>query len=266
MDEALGYLDNTSANGRTIVHEARRRCKKLRGLLHLVGPVCPDFTRENAAIRDAARLLSHLRDAEVQRQTVADLNRWRSSETLERIAARLENEPETADQPERLAQFRAQLLAVRERVTGWSLTRSGCDALLPGLRRSYRSARRRMEGAQKSGAATHFHEWRKSNKYHGFHIDLLKRAAPDILPAALEMTDALSTLLGLHHDLAVLHEALDRAPERFGKPDDGTVLLDTIEARRQPLEAEAFALGRQINAERPRALARRFAAYWKSVP
>ena len=266
LDEALVDLDKGDGEGRSVVHEARRRCKKLRGLLRLVRPAFPDFATENAAIRDAAALLSHLRDAEVQRQTVADLDKWRPHEALERIMDRLATAAGGGDESEKLAQFRAELRAIRDRAAGWQLTRSGSDALMPGLRKTYRSARRRMARAQRSGLALHFHEWRKANKNHGFHVDLLKRSAPEMLPAELDATDALSTLLGLHHDLAVLRDALDHAPQRFGEAADLAVLAATIEARRLEVEQQSFGLGRQINAERPRALCRRYAAYWKSVP
>jgi hypothetical protein len=266
FDDALADLDKPEGEGRSVVHEAHRRCKKLRGLLRLVRPAFPGFATENAAIRDAAALLSHLRDAEVQRQTVADLDKWRPDQALQRIVDKLAAEPDAGDQGEQLVQFRAALQAIRDRVAGWQLTRSGRDALLPGLRKTYRGARRRMASARRSGLAPHFHEWRKANKNHGFHIDLLKRSAPDVLPGELDATDRLSTLLGLHHDLTVLREALDHQPGRFGEAADLAVLAAAIEARRSEIEQQSLALGRQVNAERPRALRRRFAAYWKSVP
>ena len=90
LDEALSDLDNPDRDGRSVVHEARRRCKKLRGLLRLVRPVFPEFARENAAIRDAAALLSHLRDAEVLHQTVAELVEWRHDDALVRIVRELD--------------------------------------------------------------------------------------------------------------------------------------------------------------------------------
>lgn len=264
LDEALGDLDKPEGNGRSVVHEARRRCKKLRGLLRLVRPVFPEFASENAAVRDAAALLSHLRDSEVLHQTVADLAKWRKDAALERIEQRLadRHDPARAD---RLEEFRARLAEVRKRAEGWSLVKTGCDALMPGLRVTYRSGRRRMERAARSGAALDFHEWRKANKNHGFHIDLLKRLAPELLADDLKTVDALSTQLGLHHDLFVLSEALDERPDHFGEPEDLKVLRVATAARKAEIEAEAFALGRQVFAERPRAVARRFASYWKSA-
>ena len=62
LGEALSDLDRPDSSGRPAVHEGRRRTKKLRGLLRLVRAGFADFGRENRALRDAAALLSHLRD------------------------------------------------------------------------------------------------------------------------------------------------------------------------------------------------------------
>jgi CHAD domain-containing protein len=262
LNEALSDLDTPDRDGRSIVHEARRRCKKLRGLLRLVRPVFSGFARENAAIRDAAALLSHLRDAEVLHQTVADLVGWRRIDALVRIEQKLaaEHSPGAGD---RLAEFRTCLEAVRTRVPSWTLGAGGAHAWLPGLRQTYRLARRRMHSAHQSRDPHDVHEWRKAAKNHGFHVDLLKRVAPDVLAEHLKLVEQLSTDLGLHHDLAVLAAALTAGPDRFGTPEDAAVLNDAIADRLHELEGAAFGLGRQLMAERPRALSDRFATYWK---
>jgi hypothetical protein len=262
LDEALSDLDTPDRDGRSVVHEARRRCKKLRGLLRLVRPVFPDFARENAAIRDAAALLSHLRDTEVLHQTVADLLEWRHDDALVRVEQKLgaEHGPGPGD---RLGEFRARLDAVRARVPGWTLETGGSQSWLPGLRQTYRQARRRLHTARRSHQAHDFHEWRKANKNHGFHVDLLKRIAPDVLGDDLKLIEQLSTRLGVHHDLVVLGDAVAAGPDRFGGPDDVAVLRSAIAARLNEVEDAAVHLGRQLMAERPRALSERFAAYWK---
>jgi hypothetical protein len=262
LSEALSDLDAPDRDRRSIVHEARRRCKKLRGLLRLVRPVFPDFARENAAIRDAAALLSHLRDAEVLHQTVADLLKWRHADALLRIEQKLAAEHGHA-LGDKLAQFRTSLEAVRGRVPDWTLEASGSHAWLAGLRQTYRQARRRMRAAHRSHDAVDFHEWRKANKNHGFHVDLLKKAAPDVLGDDLKLIEQLSTDLGIHHDLSVLAAAATTAPDRFGSVDDVAALHGAIADRLREVEDSAFALGRQLLAERPRALADRFATYWR---
>lgn len=265
LGEALAELDRPDDEGRSVVHEVRRRCKKLRGLLRLVRPAFPGYAAENAAIRDAARLLSHVRDAEVLTETVADLAKWRPDDALTRIHGRLAAVPAGVDPATRLAEFRDRLSAIRDRAEHWSLNRAGWDALQPGLCKTYRAERRAMDAARDTGRAADFHEWRKLNKYHGFHLDLLRRAAPDVLHGEVDVVDRLSLLLGTHHDLDVLRAAVANDPDRFGDPADLSTLQTAIGARLKDIEHQSLELGRQLLAEKPRAHARRFAAYWKSA-
>jgi CHAD domain-containing protein len=265
IDEALDALASSGDEKRSTVHEARRRCKKLRGLLRLVRPAFADYRLENGAIRDAAALLSHLRDAEVLHETVGKLAESSGSEAVTRIASHLAAEPLPEPPDDKITEFRLRLLAVRERATGWTLKKDNGAVLLRGLREAYRQDRERMTVALASGDPTDFHDWRKAQKYYGFHVDLLRKAAPDVLEADLKTIDKLSDLLGVHHDLAVLLQAVDANPARFGNDEDVGALREVIDARRKEIEDKAASLGRQLLAERPRALARRFARYWKSA-
>lgn len=264
IDEALEALASPGEK-RSVVHEARRRCKKLRGLLRLVRPAFPDYRQENAAIRDAAALLSHLRDAEVLHETISKLAESSDSEAVARISAHLSAEPLPEPPEDKITEFRLRLLAVRERAAGWRLRKESGDVLLRGLRDAYREDRGRMTTALASGDPADFHDWRKAQKYHGFHVDLLRKAAPDVLEADLKTLDKLSDLLGVHHDLAVLLHAVDAEPARFGSEDELTALREAVDGRRREIEDKAASLGRQLLAERPRALADRFARYWKGA-
>lgn len=265
IDEALQALASPNGEKRGVVHEARRRCKKLRGLLRLVRPAFPGYGEANAAIRDAAALLSHLRDSEVLRETVDKLAESSGSDVVARIATHLAAEPLPEPPDDKMTEFRLRLLAVREQATGWTLKKDNDAVLLTGLRDAYRQDRERMAKALASGDPHDFHDWRKAQKYHGFHVDLLRKAAPDVLEADLKTIDKLSDLLGIHHDLAVLLLAVDADPARFGGDEDVSALRGAIDTRRKEIEERVASLGRQLLAERPRALARRFARYWKSA-
>lgn len=264
LDEALADFGEDE-DGRSVIHELRRRCKKLRGLLRLVRPAFPDYARENAAIRDAAALLSHLRDAEVLKDSVVALGKEKPSAALQRVAARLGAAATGPEAGDRLEKFRAQLGAVRERAAHWSLTRSGPNAVLPGFVDLHRMARRDLAEAAETRDPVALHDWRKANKYHGFHLDLLKRLAPDVFGAEVGLVDRLSEILGEHHDLVVLDHAVAADPARFGDEADVAALSAAAEARRSALESDAFALGRQIYAERPSAVRERIGAYWKAA-
>lgn len=264
LDEALSDLAQPDTSGRSIVHEARRRTKKLRGLLRLVRPGFPGFDRENDALRDAAASLSHLRDREVRRETLRALAKWRPVSLLERLLAG-STEPAAHDDAAPLAAFRERMVEVRARAGQWALSRPGLETLEAGVRRTYRTARRRMRKARDLHEPTRFHDWRKSNKNYGFTIDLLRKAAPALLGDDVEVIDKLSNALGQHHDLVVLRITAAQGHLPLSGPEQLMELDALIGERLGELEAEAFELGRQVYAERPAALTRRIMSYWKSA-
>ncbi len=76
LTAALSEMDDPAIPEAKLVHGLRKHVKMIRGLIRLVRPNFPGYDLENATLRDAARGISGLRDAEVLRAT------------LERIAAK----------------------------------------------------------------------------------------------------------------------------------------------------------------------------------
>ena len=84
----------------------------------------------------------------------------------------------------------------------------------------------------------------------------LKRTAPQLLKGRLASLSELGDVLGAHHDLAVLSHALQDAA-------NAGAVQDVIVRQQDGLVAEALTLGRQLAAEKPGAIRRRFEAYWE---
>lgn len=266
IDAALGAGNATEPGRRTALLEARRRTKKLRGLLRLVRPGFADFETENAALRDAAAALSGLRDREVLAQTLAALNLTHPDPVLTRIAARFPPGESPTGAPEPLlTAFRDALRDVRARAASWDLTEDDAATLLDGLRQTYRKCRRGMRRADRIRTDFELHEWRKALKTHVFQLSLMREAAPDILAARRQLVDRVGDLLGSHHDLINLKAVLARDPDRFGDDADRQRLAEIVTQRLGELEAAAFALGRQVLDEKPRAFAKRIHSYWHAV-
>ena len=153
IDEILSDLDGPDGDLANIIHEARRRAKKLRGLLRLVRPAFSDFSKENASLRDAAALLSHLRDADVLKHMIGALaeHAGADADRLRAIAERLGADDSRQGEAEaKLRQFRVALATIRERAESWSADPDGIKPLLAGLERTYRNGRKRMEKAAPS--------------------------------------------------------------------------------------------------------------------
>ncbi|KFL30858.1 hypothetical protein JP75_12780 [Devosia riboflavina] len=247
------------------VHELRRRCKKIRGLLRLVRPNFPDFATENAAFRDAANALSASRDAAVMLETFDALFKDEPSETRNALRSRLEdNVRRVSRQEDRtglLDGFAEAMASARKRVKHWNFDAQGFALIEPGLHDTYARMRKRLKEAEKTGEDEDFHEWRKETKGHWFQVTLLKDCAPDRLGARRDQLDILGEYLGDHHNLAVLDDGL----EALAGPLDETV-AKAISCRQEDLAKKAFALGRQLIVDSPKALVSRFEKFWKLLP
>jgi hypothetical protein len=64
-EAAIAEIDDRKLDVHETVHQARKHCKKIRGLIRLVRPQFKKtYKFENAWYRDAARDLSSIRDAQ----------------------------------------------------------------------------------------------------------------------------------------------------------------------------------------------------------
>ena len=258
------------------VHEARTSVKKLRALLRLVAPALGDarYDRENDRLRDLADSLSKLRDAEVMIETFDGLfDRFEEQlgpplrRVRTRLKTRLRGVKSRIDLPGRLRDATRALEKTRKRARRWvprkATKADGWKAIVGGLGATYRWARQALAAAYDGGGDEDFHEWRKSVKYHGYHIRLLADVWPEELNGRLEVLEHLGDLLGEDHDLAVFAETLKSEPRCFDNKQDQQVLRGLIDQRQQALRAMARPLGRRLFAEPPAAFCRRLRSYWQ---
>lgn len=252
------------------VHQVRKRCKKIRGLLRLVRPAFGDYGDENKAFRDAARLLSDIRDADSLIETYDALMDHFADQIDRRafasIRARLTKDARDvhrqADTAIRLETFRRTLDEARDRVSDWTLDDTGFDALGGGVAKTYKRARKRMEDAWADPGTGTMHQWRKRVKYHWYHARLLGKTNPPMMEPHRQAADELSDVLGDHHDLAILAARLDDAPSDFGSKTDLDAFRALLGQRSEDLAARAFDLGRLILSERKSSLGNRWENYW----
>ena len=273
IEEGRSYVDFDAT-----VHGLRRRCKKLRGLLRLIEPRFKGFEVENHAVREAANGLSGMRDAAVMIETFDALLQFdRAGNRIPVIGTVLSDGvsgllasqvavlPDGGARQQLLADFSGIMEQVGNRAKNWSIGRSGFACLAVGFEQTYRRMAEAMENAMAEDTAETMHEWRKQTKYHWHHVGLLSRTAPDLLKGPEDLLNQLGELLGDHHNLHVLDERL--AGERGRFDDGGRETVRGVIAERQGVLAErAFALGRQLTAEKPGALRRRFEQYWQLLP
>ena len=251
------------------VHQLRRRCKKLRGMLCMVEPHFKSFADENAAVRDAANWLGGVRDARVMVETLDALVADKSGHAAavqaiaarQLLVARVDQLTQDSDQATTLKQFASMFSEIASRVERWEFTGRGFEVIGAGLEQTFRQFCKRAAQAEKLETAEALHEWRKQAKYHGHHVSLLSETAPDLLQPRGKLVDRLGDELGDHHNLAVLQETLEQSGL-----DDIEAIFVAITAKQHELAQSAFVLGRQLAAEKPAALQQRFAGYWHLLP
>ena len=256
IDKAMETALSGGATPASRVHEARRRCKKLRALFRLVRPSFAAYSEANAGVRDAARALALARDTHVLRQTLSDLLEWGGGHALppEPTFAGSEREGDA------LARFAIDMRALRDHSLHWDCARITPATLVEGLSSTYRRGRHAARAALISLDDEHFHDWRKEAKYYWNQLRLLERAAPDVIAPAARSTGELADLLGLHHDLALLRRGLEQG--EFAEIAAGAPQVPALqERRRHEIESRISKLGRQLYAETPGAVSRRFATY-----
>ena len=272
LQRALSGFDGGALDRHAAVHEARKCCKRLRGLLRLArnGLGGKVYRAENASLRDAARRLSGLRDAEALIETYDELDAHfgggidrRSIAPVRRAltARRQRLADQDATFERRVSAFRADLEAALRRVPSWGLANDEFAALAAGLTRSYKRGRKAMATAYASPSPKRFHEWRKRVKYHRYHLELLQELWPRQLKARRSEVKRLGGMLGDDHDLAVLRAVLESESGSFGD-ESARMLIDLADRRRDTLRAGMLPLGHRVFAERPKALVSRYEAYW----
>jgi CHAD domain-containing protein len=265
IDELQGKTESSPAEA---VHEARKDMKKLRAVVRLVrGEIGDDvYRRENACFRDAARELSGVRDADVMLATLAELEEGHREE----IAAREAGDLRQALEAHRLrtssggrsrasAQVVSTLAAARTRVSRWPLEHDGFEAVAAGLERTYWRGRRDFRTASAEPTTENLHEWRKRVKDLWYHLTILGDTWRPVMEALADEAHTASERVGADHDLAVL---LAWAEERV--PASAAAIAAPVGRRRAELQADAFAIGTRLYADKPGAFVRRLENWWRA--
>jgi hypothetical protein len=237
LDDALRRLRSRSARSRARnVHETRKRLKELRAVVGLleggahgrwIAKLFRAVGKELSASREADAMLEAL---DGLRLAAADSEQAR--ECLRRTVAPIE-----------YGVLRARLAAAREEIVRWPVDEQPLRRVDRRLRRTYRSARRRMERALVTTAPGDFHEWRKRAKEQWYQSLLLADVIPELEGRQGKLRD-LSRALGDHHDLMLLRDALDK--------DAFAAVIEAIDRRAAVLERKAITLGAALFAEPPR--------------
>ncbi len=250
---AIADLSGLDADRDEQIHLFRKRCKKLRGLLHLIGSTMGrQFDDEDALFRDASGLLGRARDA-----AVADAKL--RPETPLRATARQQAQPVdvTAETIKACIDImrRAQI-----RVDSWPLDNASAADLRKGFEETYRKLRRAYRRARKKPSNRRYHKVRKWAKYHCHQVRLLEHVAGESFGEHLERLVQLDDALGDAHDLAVILAARASDPALSGQRRRKLVRQNATLLKRADKHLK------QVTRRKPKALGKKFERHLQAGP
>jgi CYTH domain-containing protein/CHAD domain-containing protein len=272
LDKATERLRDAGEEGDALaeaIHGARKDLKKARAALRLIRDELGEktFKRENHALRDAGRLLSASRDAEVKVETLdalvdgagdappAATARWREALVADRDRI-------VGGETDQTGAAVAAIEEVAQRAPAWKIDRAGWKLLSPGLDTAYSEGREAFAALGDRPSFDAVHELRKRGKDLWYQLRLLRDAWEPVMEAAAEEIHDFTDMLGDHHDLAVLAEDLDQRPQV--DPAQRETLKALIASRQAELLGEARGAGERIYAEKPKAFGLRMRGYWRA--
>jgi CHAD domain-containing protein len=258
LANAIEWLTADDGAGGDAVHDARKALKRSRAALRLGRDLVGGerYRQENAALRDAGRDLSELRDAQVLLETLDELAPRASFPRLrEALAAQAGSGQDNGQARPEIKAVVPQLERARDRVEGWALPEEGGPGqLAPGVERIYRRGRRALRAARRDPSVENLHELRKRSKDLWYSAQLLRDANPKRTKTLARRAHELADLLGSDHDLAILGQrAGDSA---YLTASERKYLEELIASRRKRLRGQAMDCAGRLYRRKPGKLIR----------
>jgi CHAD domain-containing protein len=265
IEMALTTIRGENNDGDSAVHETRKHLKRARAILELVrGEIGKGLYRQqHRGLRDAGRLISDLRDAEVRLETVRHLESIEHGRKAETIKAMLAFELENFMAA--FAGWQSQAAPMLEEalkaIDCWAMDDFGGEHLAGAVQRSYKRARKALAKAQAHPSAEGFHEFRSEAKRLCFHLRILEPVNAMVLKTLTAELGAVSHFLGQAHDLNFLGERLrdQDAEEQWQR--EAAKLLGVVKKGEGQLQRGGVELGEHFFVERPRDFGKRIAEW-----
>jgi CHAD domain-containing protein len=268
IEGAISIARGEKESRDTPVHETRKHLKKTRAALRLVRKEIGRglFREQDHCLRDVARLISDVRDAEVRLQTVRQFNRIskrRGENDYTNLEQMLQSELENfiAASAEWQTQAVAMLEYAHASIDHWALGHFSSTQLCRALEARYRRARRALARATANPTAENFHVFRTEAKTLWYQVRILRPINPVVLKNLSDDLGALGNLLGRAHDLNFLGERVRSEDREAQWQGEAQKLLAVIETSQRELQRDAAELGQHFFAERPRDFGSRLASW-----
>ncbi len=276
IDLASEELDRRPIDPITVPHQVRKRCKKIRALIRLSKTGMKNrktYQLENKRLRDAARMISDIRDAQVMINTYdhlmalqrPEMDRRKFGPIRRRLSSRFEILMHESSSLERsFKEIQTSLLKSRHHISHALLDNCREPVMYEGLKTTYAKAFQAMSDIITRPTDEGFHDWRKHVKYHWYHCRLLIDVWQPVFSGRSSELHRLEEYLGEDHDLSVFERLLTESREVSRSSDRSyAILIGMIHQRKQMLRTAVRPLGCRLFVESPKDFSKRICAYWK---
>jgi hypothetical protein len=271
IEKIAAYLNTARDNPEKALHNARKRLKALRALLHLVRPGDEAFCRtENDRYRAISASIAGPRQATALIETIdrlaedfaenaadAGLAGIRAMLVRHRALASHGDSGLSAVLDTAIAECQAGFAALQTLALP-DLPENAADVLADGALATLRRARKALEQSRERGEADDFHDLRKAVKRHAAHLSLLRKLWPSPVKPRRERAEALGESLGELHDVFVMRHMIEAGEAPFDGPEPKH-LVKLLKRSEKALRKLCLNDAAELFEDKPRRTARRLA-------
>jgi CHAD domain-containing protein len=263
LGKAIAGLQRLS-RAEPAIHEVRKDLKRVRAALRLLRGCLgdADYRWDDTLIREAARPLTPMRDANVLYEAFRNWDRHEDAKKrgteMSRLDLALSQEYRSAQSHLNTAALEhaaAVLTAIRGRAAALTPRRLSRQSPGEALKRTYKAGLKTFARARARNSDERLHEWRKQSQYFASQIEiLLPLDLPRRFAKGRKRAARLAEYLGEDHDLALLTRRISELSKLSGAshPDKSVgVFIERVARRRRRLQRRSFRLGAKLYSAKP---------------
>ncbi|MGK7394430.1 MAG: CHAD domain-containing protein [Candidatus Cyclobacteriaceae bacterium M3_2C_046] len=271
LGKALYKLNHLDHNHQEVVHDTRKRFKKLRALLRMVKEQAgKKYRKQNGFYRNLSRKLSAVRDTvstlKIAQKTYDKFPDLLSETDFLPVKGQLEERKQDLEskhlkEQDVLTQVRSNLIDGIEMTEKLPVEKLHLDDLGKNLNKVYQRGYKSFRTAYKEPSDENFHEFRKRVKYLWYHTRIYGPIWKKYYKGVAAELKQLSDYLGDDHDLSVLKEILENNLET--NPEQMKHWLTAIEAFQKELRLKALTLSARIYYRKPKKHLKKIIHDWR---
>ncbi|MCD6258229.1 MAG: CHAD domain-containing protein, partial [Helicobacteraceae bacterium] len=216
LKKSIEEIEDNSLSMDKKIHQLRKRCKKMRGLLRIIRPqlqISGVYDAQNQYFKETAKQFSAIRDKRMLEETFKkivlkyNLDENRYMQIVQSIESmKVQSEISVQNY---FALYRAEFEENRKNIEQYRLKEKSSRALDKGIKKGYKKASKLKKKAYKTQSDKDFHAWRKWVKYHWYHMRLIKKNEECVLGPRVKVSGILADILGDEHDLSVFKRFIE---------------------------------------------------------